>query len=493
MLVWAFIAKEFDPGTLEDDDSAAPMPLRARSTPFWIGLAFTLLAFITFQDNQFNTINVLLWMAGAGCMLWAFWLPQKKEGGNPWGERIRGFLKNPSIRINLSGWTLLVLAVAAVTLFFRLYHLQQVPSEMISDQAEKLLDVNDVLNGQYSIFFPRNTGREAFQFYWTAAIINLLGTGISFLSLKIGTALAGLLTLPYIYLLGRDLKNRWVGLLAFLLAGVAYWPNVISRFGLRFPFYALFAAPALYYLIRGLRRSNRNDFLLAGIALGIGLQGYTPMRIVPFVVVFAVVLYIFHQRSKDKQLSAFWALVLLALFALILLLPLFRYALENTEMIGQRAFSRVTSSEQSLEAPAVQIFAENLWKAEIMFFWDNGTIWPHSIPDRPALDVVTAALYFLGTLMLLLRYIRSRHWLDLFLIFSVPLLMMPSILSLGIPRRKPLLKPHHRGHHPGIYYRRLWDGRPVLHLYAVRAHGLGTGTGGRSGPVSPINGDVAEL
>jgi hypothetical protein len=37
------------------------------------------------------------------------------------------------------------------------------------------------------------------------------------------------------------------------------------------------------------------------------------------------------------------------------------------------------------------------------------------------------------------RYIRRRHWLDLFLLLSVPLLMMPSILSLAFPDENPAL------------------------------------------------------
>ena len=72
---------------------------------------------------------------------------------------------------------------------------------------------------------------------------------------------------------------------ALLFAGIAYWPNVISRVGLRFPLYPLFVAPTLFYLLRGLRTRNRNDFILSGIALGIGLHGYSPIRILPFVVV----------------------------------------------------------------------------------------------------------------------------------------------------------------------------------------------------------------
>ena len=142
----------------------------------------------------------------------------------------------------------------ALVVFFRTYQLVQTPPEMVSDQAEKLLDVWDVFHGQTSIFFPRNTGREAFQMYLTAAVIKLFGTGFSFLSLKIGTVLCGLLTLPFIYGLGKELGGRRAGLFALALAGVAYWPNVISRVGLRFTLYAFFTAPVLYYLLRGAAR-----------------------------------------------------------------------------------------------------------------------------------------------------------------------------------------------------------------------------------------------
>jgi uncharacterized membrane protein len=108
--------------------------------------------------------------------------------------------------------------------------------------------------------------------YLTAAVALIFGTGLSFISLKIGTALAGLVTLPFIYLLGKEVANRRVGLLAMAFAGVAYWPNVISRVALRFALYPLFVAPTLFFLVRGIRRQNSNDFIWAGFALGLALS-----------------------------------------------------------------------------------------------------------------------------------------------------------------------------------------------------------------------------
>ncbi len=293
--------------------------------------------------------------------------------------------------------------------------------------------------GQHSIFFPRNTGREALQMYLTAAVAVVLKTGISFMSLKIGTVLVGLFTLPYVYLLGKEVGNRWVGLFALVLAGIGYWPNLISRIGLRFPLYALFAAPVLYYLMRGLRTMNRNDFVLCGLALGLGLHGYSPMRIVPFVVILLVLLYLLHDQAAGKRRHAVLAIGIIAFVSFLVFIPLLRYMMDNPDMFSYRALTRLGTEERPYPGPVWQIFLSNLWKAEIMFFWKNGNIWVHSIPDRPALDVITAALYFIGVVLILVRYVRQRHWEDLFLLLAVPLLMLPSILSLAFPDENPSL------------------------------------------------------
>jgi hypothetical protein len=239
--------------------------------------------------------------------------------------------------------------------------------------------------------------------------------------------------------LGKELANRRVGLFALLFAGIGYWPNVISRVGLRFPLYPLFVAPTLYFLIRGLRTSNRNDFILAGLALGIGLHGYTPIRILPILVVIAVGLFLLHPQAKGKRLQVVSGLLVLVLISLIVFLPLLRFALEFPTVFNFRALSRLGGAETALPGPALMIFFKNLWNASTMFFWSDGNIWVHSVTGSPALDIVSAALFFLGVVLLLVRYIRRRTWQDLVLLISVPILMMPSILSLAFPAENPAL------------------------------------------------------
>lgn len=439
MLIWSNWRNEIALSVwkIKDAETLNDETFLRSSFAFIISLAFALGAFVFFGGGRFTLFNVMLWFVSILAMVYAF--RQPRLGNLSWLGEVKEFIFRPQWKISLDRWTLLVLAVAGLALFFRVYRLSDVPSQMISDHAEKLWDVSDVLNGQTSIFFVRNTGREFFQFYLTAAIILLFKTGLTFLSLKIGTVLAGLGGLYYMYRLGRDFVNPRAGLFVLAFAGIAFWPNVISRYGLRFPLYPLFYAPALYYLAQGLLTRNRNSFLVCGLFLGLGLHGYSPFRVVPFAVLLAVCLYVLHEQSKGFRLQAAWGLFSIVVLSFIVFLPLLRYITENPDIVLYRAMTRISGLERPLPNELWMVFWQNFWKSLTMFAWDNGEIWPISVPHRPVLDVVTSALFHLGVVLVIIRYIRQRHWFDIFTLVSIPVLMMPSILSLAFPGENPSL------------------------------------------------------
>jgi len=435
-LVAAALRKEWQLPALKPD-AAGPMSTSFRSEFLLIGIVLGIFAFILFGSGSFGFLNTLLWTLAVGFIFLAFWEPAK--GQNFWLKASWKKLKSGGWQFHITRWTLIVLAVMAVVLFFNFHRLESVPPEMVSDQAEKLLDIHDVLNGRSPVYFPRNTGREVLHFYLTAAYMAIFNLDVSFLNLKVVAVFANLLTLFFIYLLGKEMGNKWVGLSAVLFAGIAYWPLLFTRLALRIPYYPLFVAPVMFFMVRGLRRQRINDILWTGFFLGLGLHGYTPFRIVPIFVVITVILYILHKPAQDRRLQAIFALVLITLISLVVFIPLLRYWLDNPDLFAYRAFSRLTGMEVGFQNSPLVIFLQNFWKASVMFFWDNGVIWAHSIPGRPALEVVSGALYFLGIVSLLVRYVRKRNWMDLFLLAAIPMMLMPSILSLAYPGENPSL------------------------------------------------------
>ncbi len=457
LLIWAALRDEWTLAS-HAETSAANDPLTVRWIPFVLAALLLVPAFILLggpdiapgislppwlasslhlQPNLFTPYNFSLWVLTVAIFVWSLWL--SRAGVPSLWARLRSFFEQSGWKRWISGWTLLVLAAVAIVVFFRVYHIPWTPAEPFSDHAEKILDIYDISQGQTHIFFPRNTGREGFQMYWSLLTSWVFGTGLTFLTLKIGTATNGLMALPFVYLLGQEVGGRRVGLLSFLLAGMAYWPNVISRIGLRFPLYPMFVAPAMYFLVRGMRTRDRNDFIISGLFLGLGLHGYSPFRIVPFLVIAAFILYIIHAQSKGARQDAVLWLVIIGLVSLFVFLPLLRYATENPEQFSYRALTRLESVEQPLPAPWYSILLSNTWNGIRMFNWDDGVIWVHSVPGRPALDIVDAVLFVFGVVLLLVRWARKRNWLDLFLPLSVLILLLPSILSLAFPDENPSL------------------------------------------------------
>ena len=403
------------------------------------GFIALMASLILFSSHTFSAVNLFVWEFSLVAFVAAFLQTTDWPSWTARITRVRAWIRRPVLRIPISTWMLALVLVCSVIAFFRFYDLSRLPFDMVSDHAEKLYDVQDVLDGRFKVFFERNTGREAFQFYWTALMVKVFGTGISFMSLKLGTVLVGLITLYFIYRLGDELGGRWVGLYALLFAGVAYWANIISRIGLRFPLYPFCVAPVMFYLIRGLRTNQRNDFIWSGIWLGIGLHGYTASRVVPGLVIAAVILYVLHRQSHGRRLQALVWGALLLFIAFAIFLPLFRFAIDYPELFNSRVFSRIADTETPLPGDALGIFISNTWNALRMFFVNNGEVWVHSIPYRPALDVISAALFFVGAVLLLVRYAKERHWRDAFLLISVPILLLPSILSLAFPNENPSL------------------------------------------------------
>jgi hypothetical protein len=409
--------------------------IRFRPTYLILGIAASALTFIAARNNLFDLPTTFFWIVSVIAFVLAFW-----EGDLVSRDALRGLqakLIKPQWKVQISRWSLLLIAVLGVVVFFRFYQLDHVPPEMVSDHAEKLLDVLDVMNGLPSIFFPRNTGREALQFYMAAVTVRLFDTGISHLTLKIGTAFAGVVTVVYMYLIGKELGNRRIGLFALFLAGVAYWPNVISRVGLRFPLYPLFVAPVFYHLIKGVQQRSRNDFILCGLFLGAGLHGYSPSRVIPIIVVLGIMLLLLHKEARENRVVLLTLLFLTGLVAIVVTMPLIRVAIDRPDDVIYRMATRFGSTERPLPGPALQIFLSNVWNGLKMFGWDNGEVWVNSIPHRPALDWVTSTFFHLGLVMLLVRYLKQRRWVDLFLILSIPLLQLPSTLSLAFPAENP--------------------------------------------------------
>ncbi len=381
-------------------------------------------------DNTFRPLGVAAWLAAIACWVVAWW-----DGERPhlW----------PARRADVLRFLLPAVLVLLVAGLFRFYRLAEIPPEMTSDHAEKLLDVRDVLNGLRPIFFPRNTGREPAQFYLTAVLAGPLGFGLSHMALKVGTALVGWLTVPltiWAVRWGGGYSRRVALLTGFFLA-VSKWHVEITRVGLRFPYTPLAVAMTLGFLLRALRTSRRRYWVLTGIAAGLGLYGYTATRIVPLVLVVALGLWALEPAGRgasahviERAAQALQNGVLVALSALVAFVPLLRFSLEHPELFWYRSASRLA---EGMAEPGLATFLLNVKNAALMFHVRGDVVWVNTVPYDPVLDRVTGIFFAVGLVYLAYRLWRRPSCVDGVLLAALPILLLPSILALAWPNENP--------------------------------------------------------
>jgi hypothetical protein len=252
-------------------------------------LAYSLNVARDLASNKVNDVVItpggfVAWIASIG--LWLVVLG---------GER-----RLPRVRWGRIGWVIAagLLFVIVLGAAFRLHDLSSTPPEMTSDHIEKLLDSLRVSEGYRGVFFPNNGGREGFQMYMVALVAGLPGVGFSFEALKLATVIEGVITLPVLWwmarqVIGTDTDERrrladWTGIALAGLVAISEWHVMLSRLGLRIVLTPLATALVIGFLARAMRHNRTWDYLALGFALGAGTYFYQADRMLPLLALIGI-------------------------------------------------------------------------------------------------------------------------------------------------------------------------------------------------------------
>ena len=419
-------------GVLEYKPAAIRIALAA------VGVVGSAGTFALSGGNRYTLLGVVMWVISVACWWGAF--AQAGPGwwrGTLWLREVRSRLRHDrAARAAL----ILLVGILLIGLAFRFVNLYRNPLEMNSDHAEKLLEINDVLNGTPYIFFERNTGREPWQFYWTVLLMRVFDIPLSFMALKVGTSLIGFLSLPAVFLLAREVFGTRVALLATMFAAVASWGVILARYGLRFPLLFCATAWTLYFVVRGLRRDERNSLLAAGVAMGIGLQGYTSFRAMPLICLLIVGLWagwLFFRRERPRAARAVAGTGMALVVAVAICMPLIRYGFDNPDKLFYRVVTRVSSLERPIEGSVPEILLNNAKNALLMFNYTADQAWVASIPLEPVMDPVLGALLVAGAAAAVAASVKGREPWPLVVLGAGLLMLGPSALNIAFPNENP--------------------------------------------------------
>ena len=401
---------------------------RPRWIPLVLALAAAGVAVWRMPPEQFRRDGVAAWLAAVGLWLAAWW-PRRRTSREE--RRSAGRL------VAVGG----VLALWLVVGGWFLYHdLARVPPNPVSDHAEEMLDLNDLLHGQTGIYFFRNLGIPPFPHYWDAAFLRITGRPLRFLWVKAATATFGLLLIPALYLLGSELAGPPLGLAAAAFGAWGKWPVSLARQGQGYIFAIPFAGIVLWACLLWLRRGDRRAMLAAGVALGLGMATYTSFRVVPLLVPLAVAMALLDRRRRGRRWAAIGEGLLASATALLVFLPVLKFALvgEHREFFWSRVLTRATDVEHSIQGSRLAIFAGNLWNMAKAFHWQGASTWNVLAMYEPFLDPVAGACLLAGALLALLAALRG-NWRWTWLLVALFVLTLPSTLVFAYPDENPSL------------------------------------------------------
>lgn len=434
-------------------------PMQAVAGLGGLGLSFIALRFT--ENNEFTTIGFYAWLLSI--LLWVTALAPQGNGPLIWARGVVAQARQIRWR---SGSVLALAAILLLGAAFRLSDLNGVPPEMTSDHVEKILDSYGVLNGQHNVFFANNGGREPFQMYAMALLAQLPGLGFNHFTLKLLSALEGLIAIVFIYWMGREVvgeENRrfgnLVGLVLAALVAASYWHTALSRLGLRIVLTTIVTAALLVFLARALRHNRREDFIKAGLVLGFGLYTYQAVRMLPVVILAGIAIaFLFHAQNWRARGRYLLNLSVLVIIAFVIFLPMFGFSIQYPNDFWRRTQGRllgddlITTTEadgtiierqatlaERLEAfnANLPILAANVRTALLMFNWKGDVAWISGSPNQPAMDTFTGALFIIGLAAWAARMVRRRDPFDWLVPLALVIMLMPSALSIAYPIENP--------------------------------------------------------
>ncbi|HXV42275.1 MAG TPA: hypothetical protein VEC96_04395, partial [Anaerolineae bacterium] len=348
-----------------------------------------------------------------------------------------------------------ILAIILIAAWLRLWRLPDVPPGLDYDEAFEGLDALWMLKtGTPYLFMASNHGREALFLYPVALLMSLLGA--SPFTLRLTSALAGILTIPLLYRLTKtmfrdDPQRDWLALIAAAGLAVSLWHIGMSRVPLRAILVPLFFTLTAYLFWRGWQAQaivrtpvfstnwvSFSYFALAGVALGLSQYTYLSARLFPLVFLLTVLGAWLAQKSKQESgkspprllasspLPHLWlGLFVMGAVSALVFAPLALLFLQNPAAFSGRAGEVNFQVQWSAEGLAALV--QHLAQALSLFLGGSDPRLRHHLVSRPVFDGLTLLAFWSGVVVAVRQWRRPEFF---FLLLSVLLLWLPAPLSV---------------------------------------------------------------
>jgi len=348
---------------------------------------------------------------------------------------------------------LLVVLILAIATFFRIWHLNSIPPGLYPDEAMNGNNaIQAIKTGDYKVYYSENNGREGF--FINLQALSLKTLGIHIWSLKLISALIGILAVLGLYFLTKELfQSNSIALLSMFFMAVSFWHVNFSRIGFRAIMVPFCLVWSFYFLFKVINFSPEKRkkisstiyLILSGIFLGLGFHTYIAFRmavIILMVPLLIIILKFFKEYKITGRFfnaffkNGFWQYKIWVLAIILVALPIGLYFLHNPQdFVGRAGGVSVFAQKSPLKAAI-----ESTIKTLGMFNVVGDKNWRHNFAGSPQLFWPVGILFLIGIIFSIKEFFKSlktktESWgIHLFLFVWFGAMLLPAILTAeGLP------------------------------------------------------------
>jgi hypothetical protein len=304
--------------------------------------------------------------------------------------------------------------------------LDAVPVGLSGDEGADGLGAKRILRGEaLPLFITEDFGEEPMHTYLVAGSFAIWGTRLW--AIRFVSAVVGLITIPVIFWLARELfppdedgSARLIPILSAFWLATSYWHIIYSRGGLEVVTLPLFSCAILYFLWRGIRSERRWPFAVSGLLLGASLYAYRGARFLPiFLLLFFGGWVLVSREFRRQQLLN---LVLVTGIAAVVFAPLAAYGLAHPDVFFAREMHVSIFNPDWGRGSPLQALAGGVIKTLAMFNFQGDPEFDRNPGRRAVLDPISSLCFVIGLAIALLRWRRPNYLLVVcwFFVMALP-------------------------------------------------------------------------
>jgi 4-amino-4-deoxy-L-arabinose transferase-like glycosyltransferase len=314
------------------------------------------------------------------------------------------------IKINMS--IIILLAIIALGLILRTYHLSDNPAGFFCDEAaigynaySILTTGKDEYGVPYPIFFKSfEEYKSPIQIYSTIPFISIFG--LNELSTRLPSVAYGLITIIIMYLLGKEIypaKRKSFGLLVAFITATMPWLIHYNRIAFELSPYVLFFTSTIYLLIKSTK--HQKYIIPAFILAALTIYTYQPAKLlIPLLLLgFLIIHKKTYSSHKKNTIIGFLSFC-------VLCIP-FILSLFNGEALARFNMVSVFSANLSFTKTAILIIQNYITQLSLPYFTTGEPVFitRHFAGGLTPLLITTLPFLLIGIIHTLLTLKKNKN------------------------------------------------------------------------------------